>query len=178
MATEPNDARIFWRLVGRAFGETMTGRHSAPYAIFSGVVSVASVILAVSVDSLPIIWRIGLVAAPFLLSLLAYFVFAAYMVWKEERNERMILADRLTPKLRLDFDANGDGIILTPIKIQKMDLLSSQPSFTESYGAYIRIRLTALSDLTVRSCSVFLTEIENKTKRAYSLPSECRRTIG
>jgi len=79
MATEPNDARIFWRLVGRAFGETMTGRHSAPYAISSGVVSVASVILAVSVDSLPIIWRIGLVAAPFLLSLLAYFVFPVYI---------------------------------------------------------------------------------------------------
>lgn len=100
-------------------------------------------------------------AAPFLLSLLAYFIFAVFMVWKDERSEKLVLEKRLTPKLKLDFDANSDGIIRTPIKIQGIDVLGSL-ILEDSHGTYIRIRLTALTNTTVRACYVLITEIEKQ----------------
>jgi len=109
------DSQIFWRLVVTRFGDTVSGRHSAPYTIFSGVVSVAAIILAVSLERVPLIWRIVLIALPFVMFLIAGFIYSVYRVWKDEHKKvlsleasNLELTDRLSPKIRLSID--GDGI--------------------------------------------------------------------
>src|SRR5260370_39221192 len=91
-----------------------------------------------------------------------------YSLYGKDQSIRVIeLTERLTPMLDLDFDQNSDGIVLTPIKVYEVDV-NGRPIIIDSNGSYVRIRLSARSEVPVRACSAFITRIEKRVDGNFS----------
>jgi hypothetical protein len=104
----------FWRLVMTSFGDFVSGRHGAPYTIISGIISVVAIMLAISLDGVPLIWRMILVVVPFVSFMLVASGYSFYNVWKVQYKKALSLEksnsellDRLSPKIELLIDGNG-----------------------------------------------------------------------
>ena len=169
--------RHFCFSVYERWSDTVTGRRSASFVILAAIVGVANIIFAANLDK--DIWLKILVGAglPFLFFFVA-FIIAVFLIWRDEHRKVIDLTQKLTPMLTLDFDQNGDGIVLTPIKVYQID--AGHQTIIDSNGSYVRIRLSAISDSTVRGCSAFLTRVEKRDASgnfvAVRMPNSLRLT--
>ena len=75
-----------------------------------------NIIFAASLDKA--VWlKVVIASFPPLLFFFIAFIYAIFSIWRDQNQTVISLTEKLTPRLRLDFDQNSDGIVLTPIKV-------------------------------------------------------------
>lgn len=160
--------RAFARLASQRWSETVTGSQSASYIILTAVLGVVDVIAATLINE-PLWLKVTIGTVPPILFFLIAFIYAVFSVWREEYKKVIALERRLSPVLELNFDQHSDGIVHVPTKVSELDV-HGRPTFDaggmqiiyDSHGAYVRIRLSASSDVMVRGCAAFVTKIEKR----------------
>jgi hypothetical protein len=127
------------------FGGFLRALRAEWFTAMSGSVSVPFAILAVFVGDT---WSKGMLAA---LSATC-FVFAGYRVWKLERERVLELSPRLAPRIALKFDKDSLGL----------SSAIEGDAKTGKRATYIRIQADALSEVSVRGCTAFITKASRK----------------
>jgi hypothetical protein len=100
--------------------------------------------------------------AIFLVLLLVLLVKMPYKLYAEQRATIHSLNQRLTPKIRLSFHHDAEGLAKTPIQIRQEMFGSSQIKTSEFTATYVRIRVEAMSETAVTGCKAFLTKLERE----------------
>jgi len=156
----------FFRSARVRWSETVTGSRSASYVILAAIIGIVNIGLAASINE-PLSVKLLIGIVPPTLFFFVAFVYAVFSVWREERKAVIALDGRLSAVLKLNFDQHSDGIVLVPTKVPEQDE-HGRPVFDaggmqvifDSHGAYIRIRLSTLTDVVVRGCATFVTRID------------------
>jgi hypothetical protein len=87
---------------------------------------------------------------------LAFFIFAIWMLEVAAHYRKKLL-----PKIGVSFNRTGEGIVRTKTVVVEQDVTGAIKR-RDDEAVYIRITLSAVSQITVRGCVAFLTEIEKK----------------
>jgi hypothetical protein len=69
-------------------------------------------------------------------------------------------ATKLTPRFRVSFNRDAEGLARTPILVTYN--IAGALVTNEYDGTYVRVRVEALSDVTVPECSAFLTKLQRE----------------
>jgi hypothetical protein len=72
------------------------------------------------------------------------------------------LRKRLTPKIDVQFNPKGEGIVLSPTHVYERDQTGNITGIREDEAVYVSITLMTLSETTIRNCVAFLTKIERR----------------
>jgi hypothetical protein len=96
--------------------------------------------------------------------LLAFLILLLYFVVEHATRLRL----RLVPKLRLSFGPVEEAIVQTPVRTPTGQLVYTGPTTltfgtSEHMASYVRIRVEAISETTVRGCTAFLIGLEKRT---------------
>ena len=98
----------------------------------------------------PVLFDVPALAWAVLAALLAMI----YFLFEYAHRNRMILI----PKIRPSFDQHEGGVVQTPTKFKDEE----GRTIHETTASHVRIKVEALSSLTIRGCSAFLTGIEKR----------------
>jgi hypothetical protein len=108
-------------------------------------------------------WTIAL--AIFLTSFFVLLVKMPYRLYVRQRAMIDALTERLTPKIRLSFHRDEEGLTRTPFtRSRTLPIAHTQQTITEEFPVTcVRLRAAALSDTTVTGCRAFLTKLQRES---------------
>jgi hypothetical protein len=93
---------------------------------------------------------------------MVFLVGLVYFLFEYAHRQRELLI----PQFDVSFDQHNLGIVQTPTEIYTVDSGGVYQKMKDSYGAYARIRIDALSKVTIDDCVVFLTAIHKKGNKS------------
>jgi hypothetical protein len=119
-------------------------------SIFSVALFVAKAVPMISWDGQP-----TLLGAPaWAWSVIAALLCSLWFALEYAHRKRM----ELVPIIKLSFDQNDNGIVSTPLTIQRNDVVEY------SNAVYVRIKVEAVSNGAISGCVAFVTKIEKRDK--------------
>ena len=108
-------------------------------------------------------WKIAF--AIFLVSLFVLLVKMPYCLYVQQRTAILVLTERLTPKIRLSFHPDEEGLTQTPFtRPRTLPMGTLQETLADEFlVTCVRVRVEALTDTPVLGCRAFLTKLQRES---------------